>query len=52
VYCGAKDENDAFRGTAQRLRGDPAWRYYELQTGHNLQYSATEDTIRILLEHA
>jgi pimeloyl-ACP methyl ester carboxylesterase len=52
VYCAAKGENDTFRKFAERLRDDRAWRYHELQTGHNLQYSATDDTIRILLEHA
>jgi pimeloyl-ACP methyl ester carboxylesterase len=52
VYCAKKDGNDAFRETAQRIEGDRAWRYCELQTGHNLHYTAVEDTVRILLEHA
>jgi pimeloyl-ACP methyl ester carboxylesterase len=51
VYCAKKEGRDAFRGFSERLRADPAWRYYELETGHNLQYSASEDTVRILLEH-
>jgi pimeloyl-ACP methyl ester carboxylesterase len=37
---------------AARLKADPGWRFYELQTGHNLHYSAPEDTVRILTELA
>jgi pimeloyl-ACP methyl ester carboxylesterase len=33
---------------AAGLKSDARWRYYELQTGHNLHYSAPEDTVRIL----
>jgi pimeloyl-ACP methyl ester carboxylesterase len=52
VYCATKTGYDTFRGIAQRLRNDPAWQFRELQTGHNLQYSATTETVRLLLEHA
>jgi pimeloyl-ACP methyl ester carboxylesterase len=52
VYCAAKDDRDVFRQVARRVENDPNWRYHEIQTGHNLQYSATEETVRILLEHA
>jgi pimeloyl-ACP methyl ester carboxylesterase len=53
VYCAlgrAADSPQAER--AARLKADPRWRFYELETGHNLHYSAPEDTVRILTELA
>jgi pimeloyl-ACP methyl ester carboxylesterase len=52
VYCSAKDGNDAFLKFATRLQSDPAWRYYDVPTGHNLMYSAVDETVRILREVA
>ena len=37
---------------ADRVRNDSRWRFYELQTGHNLHYTAPEETVRILDELA
>ena len=31
-----------------RLQADPRWRYFELDTGHNLHYTAPEETVGIL----
>ena len=49
VYC-ALDKipggDSALR--AAEIKGDPSWRYFELQTGHNLHYSAPEETVAIL----
>jgi hypothetical protein len=52
VYCARKEGRDAFRQFADRLRNDPAWRYHEIDTGHNLQYSAPDATLRILRDLA
>ena len=37
---------------AERVKNDPNWRYFELQTGHNLHYTAPEETVEILLKLA
>jgi pimeloyl-ACP methyl ester carboxylesterase len=53
VYCAlgkAADSPQARR--AAGLRQDPRWRFYELQTGHNLHYSAPDETVQILIELA
>jgi pimeloyl-ACP methyl ester carboxylesterase len=53
VYCArgkAPDSPQAQR--AARIKADPRWRYFELQTGHNLHYSAPGETVAILLELA
>jgi hypothetical protein len=34
------------------VRNDPRWRYFELNTGHNLHYTAPKETVAILLELA
>jgi pimeloyl-ACP methyl ester carboxylesterase len=53
VYCAkGKEPGSAQAERAERIKADPAWRYYELDTGHNLHYSAPEETVRILLELA
>jgi pimeloyl-ACP methyl ester carboxylesterase len=52
VYCSDKEGYDVFRPFATRLEADPAWRCYDLHTGHNLMYSAVDDTVRILREIA
>lgn len=53
VYCsGGKAPDSPFTKLAARVRVDPRWRYFELPSGHNLQYSAPEKTVEILLELA
>jgi pimeloyl-ACP methyl ester carboxylesterase len=53
VYCSDKGQpRDAFAKFAARLRSDPAWRYYDVPTGHNLMYSAVDETVRVLREVA
>jgi pimeloyl-ACP methyl ester carboxylesterase len=53
VYCSvgkAPDSPQAAR--AERIRNNARWRYFELKTGHNLHYSAPEETVSLLLELA
>ena len=37
---------------AECVRNDPRWTYFELNTGHNLHYTAPAETVRILDEIA
>jgi hypothetical protein len=37
---------------AERLRHDPKWTYHDLETGHNLHYTAPAETVAILCEVA
>jgi pimeloyl-ACP methyl ester carboxylesterase len=49
VYCALgkiPDGDSALR--AAEIKADPSWQYFELQTGHNLHYSAPEETVAIL----
>jgi pimeloyl-ACP methyl ester carboxylesterase len=49
VYCTVgktPGSNQAER--AERVRNNPAWRFFELNTGHNLHYTAPEQTVEIL----
>jgi pimeloyl-ACP methyl ester carboxylesterase len=51
VYCSAgKEPNSPAAARARRVQADPRWRYFELATGHNLQYSAPKETVEILRE--
>ena len=53
VYCaGGKAPDSPAAARARRLQADGRWRYYELPTGHNLHYSAPDETVAILLELA
>jgi pimeloyl-ACP methyl ester carboxylesterase len=53
VYCaGGKAPDSPAARRAERLRADPRWRYFELATGHNLHYSAPDETVSILCELA
>lgn len=53
VYCTVdKQPGSPQAMRAERVRNNPAWRYLELQTGHNLHYSAPKETVQILLELA
>jgi pimeloyl-ACP methyl ester carboxylesterase len=49
VYCSVgKDPSSPFAKLALQLRDDPAWTYHQLETGHNLHYTAPDDTVAIL----
>ena len=53
VYCaGGKEPGNPFTARARQVQADPRWSYYELPSGHNLQYSAPEEIVRILVEQA
>lgn len=53
VYCAkGKEPGSAQAQRASQIKADPAWRYYELDTGHNLHYSAPQETVGVLLELA
>jgi pimeloyl-ACP methyl ester carboxylesterase len=53
VYCSAGKAPDSPQAQrAARLKADGRWRYFELDTGHNLHYSAPRETVQILLELA
>ena len=49
VYCSVgKDPSSPFAKLALQLRDDPSWTYHQLETGHNLHYTAPDDTVAIL----
>jgi pimeloyl-ACP methyl ester carboxylesterase len=53
VYCSLGKEPGSPQVTrAERIRHDPRWRFFELNTGHNLHYTAPKETVSILLELA
>jgi pimeloyl-ACP methyl ester carboxylesterase len=53
VYCaGGKDPAGPQAARAARVKADPRWRFYELACGHNLHYSAPDETVAILVELA
>jgi pimeloyl-ACP methyl ester carboxylesterase len=53
VYCTVgKAPGSAQAERAESKRNDPRWRFFELNTGHNLHYSAPKETVGILLELA
>jgi pimeloyl-ACP methyl ester carboxylesterase len=53
VYCTVgKEPGSPQAQRAERIKNDPHWTYYELNTGHNLHYTAPEETVRILTELA
>ena len=53
VYCTiGKEPGTPQVARAERVKNDPRWRYFELNTGHNLHYSAPQETVGILLELA
>ncbi len=43
----APDSPQAKRAAA--IKADQTWQYVELQTGHNLHYSAPQETVDILI---
>jgi pimeloyl-ACP methyl ester carboxylesterase len=51
VYCAAGKAPDSPQAQrAAQLKADPRWRYFELNTGHNLHYSAPRETVQVLLD--
>jgi len=53
VYCTVdKDPSGPQAARAERVKNDPRWQYFELNTGHNLHYSVPEETVALLLELA
>jgi pimeloyl-ACP methyl ester carboxylesterase len=53
VYCTVGKEPGSYQAQrAERVKDDPRWTYVELDTGHNLHYTAPEETVRILDELA
>jgi pimeloyl-ACP methyl ester carboxylesterase len=53
VYCTVgKTPGSAQASRAERVRDNPSWQYFELETGHNLHYSAPKETVEILLQLA
>jgi pimeloyl-ACP methyl ester carboxylesterase len=53
VYCAAGKAPDSPQAQrAERLKADPRWRFFALETGHNLHYSAPDETVAILNELA
>lgn len=53
VYCTlGKEVGSAQVARAERIRNDPRWKFLELETGHNLHYTAPRETVNILVELA
>jgi len=53
VYCTiGKEPGSPQSARAEQIRDDPRWRFFELNTGHNLHYTAPRETVAILLELA
>jgi pimeloyl-ACP methyl ester carboxylesterase len=53
VYCTVGKEPGSHQAKrAETVKNDPRWTYFELNTGHNLHYTAPDDTVRILDELA
>lgn len=53
VYCTiGKEPGSPQVARAEQVRNDPRWRFFELNTGHNLHYTAPRQTLEILLELA
>jgi pimeloyl-ACP methyl ester carboxylesterase len=53
VYCTiGKEPGSPQSARAERIRSDSTWRFFELNTGHNLHYSAPRETVAILLDLA
>jgi len=53
VYCTLdKTPGSPQAERAERVRNDPRWRFFELNTGHNLHYTAPVETVEILVRLA
>jgi pimeloyl-ACP methyl ester carboxylesterase len=51
VYC-SDPPTGSFGQFAERLRNDPAWRFYELRTGHDCMITDPDGVARVLLDAA
>ena len=51
VYC-SSPPSGSFGQFAERLRHDPAWRFYELKTGHDCMITDPDGAAHVLLEAA
>jgi pimeloyl-ACP methyl ester carboxylesterase len=51
VYC-SSPATGSFDQFAARYRGDPAWRFHEIKTGHDCMILAPEEVAAILLQSA
>jgi pimeloyl-ACP methyl ester carboxylesterase len=49
VHCRDKPSADSFAGFAAAAREDPAWRFAELDTGHDAMITAPDRVARLLL---
>jgi pimeloyl-ACP methyl ester carboxylesterase len=50
VYAAGWADQSPFTPTYQRLRADPSWTTYALDSGHNLMRDAPQDLLKILLD--
>jgi pimeloyl-ACP methyl ester carboxylesterase len=50
VYAAGWDGQSPFTPVYQRLREDPSWRTYALDSGHNLMRDAPQDLLKILFQ--
>ncbi len=51
IYC-SSPATGTFDALAARVRNDPAWRFFEMKTGHDAMILAPEELAAILLESA
>jgi pimeloyl-ACP methyl ester carboxylesterase len=51
VYC-SSPATGSFDQFAEKYRGDPAWRFYELKTGHDCMILVPEEVAAVLLQQA
>jgi pimeloyl-ACP methyl ester carboxylesterase len=49
VYC-ASPPTGSFNQFAAKCRADPAWKFHELQTGHDAMILVPDEVVRILLD--
>jgi pimeloyl-ACP methyl ester carboxylesterase len=50
VYCSlGKEPGSPQAQRGERFKNDPNWHYFELATGHNLHYTAPDETVKILV---
>ena len=53
VYCTLDKKPGTHQAArAEKVRNDPRWKFFELNTGHNLHYTAPKETVAILNELA
>ncbi len=52
TYIWAKNPTSGFAATAEGVRNNPAWRYRELETGHDVMVTKPAELVELLLEAA